>query len=78
MTKLIRLNLANNNLPCLSQSTMLQLDKLQNATHKINIDMSGNLLSCKCDCYDFFKWMAVIDTKFVNRQGYQSEFDGKK
>ena len=78
MTKLMRLNLANNDLPCLSESTMFQLDKLQDATHRINIDMSGNLLSCKCDCYDFFKWIVVADTKFVNRQNSQCEFDDGK
>ena len=78
MTKIIRLNLANNNLPCLSRSTILQLDKLQDVTHRINIDMSGNLLSCKCDCYHFFKWMVVTDTKFMNRRSYQCEFDDGK
>ena len=79
MMKLIRLNLANNDLLCLSQFTTLQLDKLQNVTHRIEIDMSGNLLSCKCDCYHFFRWMVVTNTKFINRQSYQCEFDdGKK
>ena len=78
MTKLIRLNLANNNLPCLSQSTTIQLNKLQNATHRLEIDMLGNLLSCNCDCYHFFKWMAVTDTKFINRRDYQCEFDDRK
>ena len=78
MTELIRLNLANNHLSCLSESTMFQLDKLQDTTHRINIDMSGNLLSCKCDCYHFFKWIVVTDTKFVKRPNSQCEFDDGK
>ena len=67
MTKIVRLNLANNNLACLSQSTIFQMDRHQNATHRMETDMSGNLLSCKCNCYDFLKWMAVTDTKFMKR-----------
>ena len=55
MTKLIRLNLANNDLPCLTHSTMLQLNKLQNVTHRIEIEMPGNLFSCKC-CRSGSKW----------------------
>ena len=69
MIKLRKLNLANNYLPCLSQSTMFQLDKLQNATHKISVDMSGNLLSCNCDCYHFLNWIVITNTRFLNRQG---------
>ena len=57
---------------------MHQLDTLQNVTHNIKVDMSGNLLSCKCDCYDFFKWMTLTDTVFIKRQTYQCEFDDGK
>ena len=57
---------------------MQQLEKIQKVKQKIKIDMSGNLLSCKCDCYDFFKWVPLIDTVFINSQTYQCEFDDGK
>ena len=75
LTKLVTLNLANNNLPCLSKSTMRQLDKMWNVKQ---IDMSGNLLSCNCDCYDFLKWMTLTDIQFENNQTYQCKFDDGK
>ena len=49
MTGLQKLNLSNNNIDCLSLSTTIELNKLQDlkAQHeKIDIDLSGNLLSC--------------------------------
>ena len=77
MTKLVKLNLANNNLQCLSKSTIHQLDHLQqinNFTGGLTVDMSGNPFSCSCDCIHFFKWLARTDVSFVNIRSYQCVF----
>ena len=52
--------------------------KFRIVKRKIKIDMSGNLFSCKCNCYDFFTWMTLTDTVFINSQTYQCEFDDGK
>ena len=57
-TSLTKLNLSYNNLRCLSQKTMSELTSLQKLHPSfIEIDLSGNLLSCNCECYTFFQWM---------------------
>ena len=43
------------------------------------MDLSGNLLSCDCDCFYFFQWMTKTDVVLVNNRTYQCEFDdGRK
>ena len=70
-----KLNLAYNNIQCLSRSTMIQFTKLKNFTSGIKIDLLGNLLSCNCKCYKFFKWTARNSRLLVNRHSYQCIFD---
>ena len=35
----------------------------------------GNLLSCSCKCYDFFKWTARDSQLFVDSHSYQCIFE---
>ena len=82
MTGLSRLILSNNNIRCLSMSTTLQLDKVQKLRTNYNateIDLSGNLLSCTCGCFDFFQWMMVTELVLTNWKTYECQFnDGTK
>ena len=82
MTVLRKLNLSNNNIGCLSLSTILQLNKLQSLKQKpekIEVDLSGNLLSCSCECFDFFQWMMRTEVTLTNMDKYQCKFnDGSK
>ena len=82
MTGLRKLNLSNNNIGCLSSSTILELNKLQNLkseADKIEVDLSGNLLSCSCECFDFFQWMMRTKVTLTNMDNYQCKFiDGRK
>ena len=80
LKRISKLNIANNNLKCLSESTVLQLNRLQNHRQKpIKIDLSENLLSCNCACFYFFQWMTKTDVVLVNNKTYQCVFDdGKK
>ena len=78
MDNLIKLNLSNNNIKYLSKLLTLQLSELQ--AKKLNrssveVDLSGNLLSCKCTYIYFFHWMAKTSVLMVNRAEYQCEFD---
>ena len=82
MVELTRLNLEDNNLKCLSRSSTLQVNKLQklkqNGT-RIKVDLSGNLLSCNCECFGFFQWMRKTDVILINSRNYHCEFeDGRK
>ena len=77
MDNLTKLNLANNNLRYLSKRSILQLNKLQatKLNHSfINVDLSGNLLSCTCTYLYFFHWMAKTTVLMVNRAQYQCQF----
>ena len=79
-TSLTKLNLSYNNLRCLSQKTMRELATLQKL-HPwfIEIDLSGNLLSCSCECYTFIQWMTTTRVAFTNNNIYQCVFDdGRK
>ena len=82
MTELRRLNLSNNNIGCLSLSTTLDLNKLQHLkpkTEKIEVDLSGNLLSCSCECLDFFQWMMRTEVTLTDMDNYQCKFnDGRR
>ena len=81
MTELRKLNLSNNNIDCLSLSTVLEVNRLQDLkqeTDEIEIDLSGNLLSCSCECFDFFKWMMRTKVKLTGKKKYQYKFsDGR-
>ena len=82
LTELRKLNLSNNNIRCLSASTFLQLNKLQNQKQEpgeIEVDLSGNLLSCSCECFGFFQWMMVTKVTLTDMDRYECKFDdGKK
>ena len=78
LDSLIRLNLSNNNIKHLSEKLTLQLNELQ--TTKINhssveVDISGNLLSCTCAYLYFFHWMTKTNILMVNREHYQCQFE---
>ena len=78
MTGLLRVNLSNNNIRCLSMSTTLQFNKLQKLrtnSDTIEVDLSGNLLSCTCGCFDFFKWMKITKVVLTNLKKYKCEFN---
>ena len=82
MTRLSHLNLSNNSIRCLSMSTTIQLNKLQKLrtnSNVIEIDLSGNLLSCSCECFDFFQWMILTELILRNWRTYECQFiDGAK
>ena len=76
-TSLTKLNLSYNNLRCLSQKTIHELTTLQKLLGWfIEIDLTGNLLSCNCECYNFFQWMSTTKVVFTKLNTYQCEFDG--
>ena len=79
-TALRKLNISYNNLRCLSQKTISELTTLQKQ-HPwfIELDLSGNLLSCNCECYNFFQWMSTTKVILTNNNAYQCVFDdGRK
>ena len=82
MTGLRKVNLSNNNIGCLSLSTIITLDKIQiqiPEPEKIEVDLSGNLLSCSCKCFDFFQWMMGTKVILTDMDKYQCKFnDGRK
>ena len=70
-----------NNIKYLSERLTLQLNELQ--ARKLNIssvevDLSGNLLSCTCTYLYFIHWMAKTSVLMVNTGQYQCEFDDGK
>ena len=79
-TSLRKFNLSYNNLKCLSQKTIHELATLQKLhSYFIEIDLSGNLLSCNCECYNFFQWMSTTRVVFTKYKIYQCVFDdGRK
>ena len=81
-TGLHKLNLSNNNIGCLSVSTIKELNTLQNKKpghDKIVVDLSGNLLSCSCECFEFFQWMMKTKVTLTGMKRYQCKFnDGRK
>ena len=82
MTELRKLNLSNNNIDCLSLSTILELNELQHLkpqTDQIEVDLSGNLLTCSCECFGFFQWMMATIVTLTNMDKYECKFDdGRK
>ena len=79
-TSLIKLDLSYNNLRCLSQKTMSELTNLQKLHSPFTeIDLTGNLLSCNCECYTFFQWMSTTKVILTNKNTCQCVFDnGRK
>lgn len=81
MKNLSKLKLADNNLQCLSKMTILQLNKLTRTKFRkfpLEVDLSGNLLSCKCECIHFFIWMQGTDVIAKDKHAYKCQFnDGK-
>ena len=79
MTNLQKLDLSNNNIQCLSKSTIGQLNQIRNSSSNIQIDLSGNVLSCTCECLHLFVWMSKSELNFMSRTTYQCVFkDGRK
>ena len=75
-TSLAKLNLSYNNLRCLSQKTMSELTSLQKLhPWYIKIDLTGNLLSCNCECFTFFQWMSTTKVVLTKNNTYQCVFD---
>ena len=75
-TSLAKLNLSYNNLRCLSQKTMSELTSLQKLhPWYIEIDLTGNLLSCNCECFTFFQWMSTTKVVLTSNNTYQCVFD---
>ena len=78
MDNLIKLNLSHNNLKHLSKRLILQLNELQatKLNHSsVEVDLSGNLLSCTCTYLYFFHWMTKTDILMVKKEEYLCEFD---
>ena len=69
MTGLRKVNLSNNDIGCLSVSTIIALNKIQTQIpepENIEVDLSGNLLSCSCECFDFFRWTMETDVTLTD------------
>ena len=82
MTGLRKVNLSNNNIEYLSLSTIITLNKIQiqiPKPEKIEIDLSGNLLSCSCKCVNFFQWMMETEVVLTDMEKYECKFNnGRK
>ena len=80
-TQLKKLDLSFNNIECLSKSTIMQLNKFKklNRQHSIiEVDLTGNLLACQCECLSFFQWMTTAHIYLRNNKTYECVFDNKK
>ena len=73
LTGLHKLNLSNNNIHCLPVSTTSELNKLQVLKSKLEVDLSGNLLSCSCECFDFFQWMMDTNVTLTDMNKYKMQ-----
>ena len=78
MTKLQKLDLSNNNIQCLSKSTIVQLNQIRKAGNHLQIDLSGNALSCTCECLHFFLWMPKSGLDFLSNKTYECTFKDRK
>ena len=78
LTQISSLNLAKNNIKCFSESTVQQLNKILKMRNKrdssLHIDLSGNLLSCTCECFPCLQWMMITDVVFDNMETYRGQF----
>ena len=80
-TKLRKLDLSFNNIQCLSKSAMFQLNKLQKLKQRnltIEVDLSGNLFNCECECLSFFQWMTTTNIYLLNNKTYECRFSNKR
>ena len=80
-TRLNKLDLSFNNIQCLSKSTMFQFNKLQkkNGQHStIEVDLSGNLFACECECLSFLQWMTITKIHLSNNKTYECIFNNKR
>ena len=78
-TKLRKLGLSFNNIQCLSM--MFQLNKLQKIEPRhltIQVDLSGNLFNCECECLSFFQWMITTNIYLLNNKTYECIFNNKR
>ena len=79
MGKLGTLNLSLNNIQCLPQTTMFQLNRLRGQkTQSIQVDLSGNQLRCNCACFFFFQWISVTKVVLPRKNTYHCVFDSGK
>ena len=78
MTNLQRLDLSNNNIQCLSKSTIRQLNQISKSSNNVQIDLSGNTLSCTCECLHFFLWMPMSGLDFLSNKTYRCRFKDRK
>ena len=74
MTKLQKLDLSNNNIQCLSKSTIVQLNEIKKSSNHIEIDLFDNALSCTCECLHFFLWIPMSDIDFLGQRTYECIF----
>ena len=79
LTELSKLNLTKNNIACLSVSTTSELNYLQVQKPGLEVDLSGNLLHCSWECFDFFQWIVETKVKLTDMGKYKCKFnDGRK
>ncbi len=74
LTQLKILDLSFNQIQCLSKSTISQLDILVKSklpTEHLQLDLSGNMLSCTCECLHFFNWMTTTKVHLLHNKTYQ-------
>lgn len=67
------LDLSNNRLQTLSQSSRRQLSRLA-GTHTIHVDLSDNVLLCTCDTIDFLRWMQTTKVDLIKRDKYTCSY----
>ena len=77
MTNLQKLDLSNNNIQCLSKSTIRQLNQIKKSS-SVQVDLSGNTLSCTCECLHFFLWMPKSGLNFLRNKTYECTFKDRK
>ncbi|XP_053404053.1 toll-like receptor 4 [Mercenaria mercenaria] len=66
LTKLRKLDLSNNSVEYISSENMLALDQIA-STGKIDLDLSGNILSCMCNNQDFVNWLATTKVNIIQK-----------
>jgi len=67
------LDLSNNRLQTLSESSRRQLNRLA-GTHTIQGDLSDNVLLCTCETIDFLQWMKTTKVDLIKRDKYACSY----
>lgn len=67
------LDLSNNRLQTLSESSRQQLNRLA-GTHTIQVDLSDNVLLCTCETIDFLRWMQTTKVDLIKRDKYTCSY----